>query len=227
MRLKTRIINKFEAVNPLAIYRRKRMQSKLVNRDMTLLIPNCAGGHLFHDMNLRFMSPTINLMMYQNEFIEFVLHLDDYLKSELFFYKHQEYSFPCAVLKAEGLPNINVHFTHYESEKEATEKWNSRKSRINRENMFVCFEERDGITKDDILRVSQLKIKGLAVFTCNDYKDIPYQIYIPKYHSDGEVGNILKRYYWNDSKEYEKYFDFVKWFNEADGFPYDVSSFCL
>lgn len=225
MRLKTKVINYFEAMNPLAIYRRKKMQSNLVNRNMTLLIPNCAGGHLFHDLNLRFMSPTINLMMYQNEFLEFVLHLDEYISKDLEFYKHREYSFPCAVLRADNLPDVNIHFTHYDSEAEAKKKWDSRKKRINKDNMFVFLEERDGITKSDIERLSQLKVKGIVVFTCNDYSDIPYQVYIKKYSDNGEIGNILKRHYLNDSKEYEKFFDFVKWFNEADGAPYDVSPF--
>lgn len=225
MRLKTRVINTFEAVNPLAIFRRKKMQSRVTNKDMTLLIPNCAGGHLFHDLNLRFMSPTINLMMYQNEFLEFVLHLDEYIINDLIFYKHKEYNFPCAVLKADNLPDVNIHFTHYDSEAEAKEKWDSRKKRINKDNLFIFMEERDGITKEDIVKISKLNVKGIVVFTCNDYKDIPYQVYIPKYHNDGKIGNILKRHYLNDSKEYEKYFDFVKWFNEADGSPYDVSSY--
>lgn len=225
MNLKTKIINKIETINPIAIHRRKGMQSRLQNKDMTLLIPNCAGGHLFHDLGLRFMSPTINLMMYQNEFLQFVLHLDDYINNELVFYKHKEYEFPCAVLKADGLPDVNIHFTHYDSEEEAREKWESRKKRINRQNMFVCISERDGIFKEEIASLSTLNVRGVVAFTCNDYPDIPYQVYLPKYHGNGEVGNILKRHYIDDSKEYEKKFDFVKWFNEADGSPYDVRRF--
>ncbi len=225
MKLKTKLINKIEKYNPIAIHRRKAMRSRLTNRDMTLLIPNCAGGHLFHDLGLRFMSPTINIMMYQNEFLKFVFHLDDYIESELHFYKHQEFDFPCAKLSVEGLPDVNLHFTHYESEEEAREKWESRKKRINKDNMFIFIEERDEITKEDIESLAQLNVKGIVAFTCNDYPDIPYQVYIQKYHNDGEIGNILKRRYWDDSKEYENYFDFVKWFNEADGAPYDVSLF--
>lgn len=225
MELKTKLINKIETINPLAISRRKGMQKRLINKDMTLLIPNCAGGHIFHDLNLQFKSPTINLMMFQKDFLQFVLHLDDYIDNELIFYKHEEFPFPCAVLKAKDLPDVHIHFTHYESEEEAKEKWDSRKKRINKNNMFVFLAERDGITKDDILKLAQLNVKGIVCFTCNDYSDIPYQVYISKYHEDGETGTILRRHYWNDSKEYEQYFDFIKWFNEADGFPYDVSRF--
>lgn len=225
MNLKTKLLNAFEAVNPPAVSRRKKMQKRLTNRDFTLLIPNCIGGHLYHDLHLQFRSPTINLMMYQPEFLSFVLHLDEYVAGKLRFYKHSEYDFPCAKLQAQGLPEIDLHFTHYDTEQEAAGKWNVRKKRINKDNLFVFLEERDGITKEDILKLSQLDVKGVVAFTCHDYPDIPYQVYLPKYHADGEVGNILRRRYANDSKEYEDYFDFVKWFNEADGAPYDVRPF--
>ena len=162
MNKKTKLINKVETLNPFAIQRRKKMQKRLENRDMTLLIPNCAGGHIFHDLNLRFMSPTINLMMYQNEFLQFVLNLDKYLSKDLVFYKHDEFEFPCAVLKVKGLPDVHIHFTYYSSESEAAEKWNSRKERINKDNMFVFLEERDGITKGDILKLAQLDIRGVV-----------------------------------------------------------------
>ena len=225
MNFKTRFTNALESVNPIAVMRRSNMRKRLLNRDMTLLIPNCAGGHIFHDLGLRFMSPTINLMMYQYDFIEFVLHLDEYLSCELQFYKHEEYDFPCAKLAPESLREISIHFTHYESEDEAKEKWYSRSNRINKENMFVCMSERDGITKEDIKRLSSLDVKGIVVFTCNNYEDIPYQCFVPKYANDNEVGNILRRRYFDDSKEYEDHFDFVGWFNEADGSPYNVSKF--
>ena len=80
------------------------------------------------------------------------------------------------------------------------------------------------MTREDILRLGSIHARGLVVFTANAYPDIPYALQIPKYAADGEVGNILAKSYWDDSHEYEKYFDFVKWFNEANG-EYDISPF--
>lgn len=220
-----RLKNVIESKNPFAVIRRNKMRRQLINKDITFLTPNCIGGILFHDLGLRFMSPTVNLMMSQTDFLQFVLHLDTYLKGEFTFFKHPEYICPCAILKAGGVPDLTVHFTHYASEAEALKKWNERKQRINQGNMFVFIEERDGITKEDLLQLANLKVRGLVAFTCNEYLDIPYAVYIPKYHAEGEVGNILTRNYVNDSREYEQYFDFVKWFNEADGGNFDVSRF--
>ena len=220
-----RIKNIIEKYNPLAIRRRNNMRRQLENHSITFLTPNCIGGILFHDLNLQFMSPTVNLMMTQTDFLQFVLHLDEYLKGEFIFFEDTDYSCPCAYFRVVGLPDIRVHFTHYTSGEDAVKRWNARKERINRDNMFIFIEERDGITEHDLRLLSTLQVKGIVAFTCNQYENMPYSVYLPQYHTDGEVGNILRRNYIDDSRQYEKIFDFVSWFNEADGKDYNVEKF--
>lgn len=205
--------------NPLAIRRRTNMRNKLTNKTPTFFCPNCIGGLLFHDLGLQFRSPTVNLMMYQTDFLKFVLHMDDYLSRELYFFEHPEYKFPCA-----HLGDITVHFTHYQSEKAAAHAWYERSKRIDINNMFVFLEERDGLTKENIVQLGNIHARGLVVFTAHAYSDIPYVLQIPKYESDGEIGNILRKSYLDGHHEYEEYFDFVKWFNEADG-NFDIRPF--
>lgn len=205
----------------------KRIRKKLRSKEITLLTPNCLGGILYHDLGLRFLSPTVNLMMTQTDFLDFVMHLDEYINGEFEFIKIEEHKCPCAYLsRSNSDKRIKDVFTHYNDEKEALDKWNSRKERINKDNIFIFIEERDGITKQDLEKLASLKVKGIVAFTCNEYKDMPYAVYLPKYHKDGEVGNILKKNHLTGKREYEKYFDFVKWFNEADGAPYTVQTFC-
>lgn len=60
-----------------------QMRRRLKNRNFTLLSNNCNGGFVYHDLGIRFNSPTINLFFYSNHFFDFLEHLDDYLKSEL------------------------------------------------------------------------------------------------------------------------------------------------
>jgi len=210
--MKTKVTKFLSKYNPLAIFRRKRMRKKLTNKTPTFLCPNCIGGILFHDLGLQFRSPTVNLMMLQTDFVKFVLDLDSYLSKDLVFYKHAEYECPCAMLG-----DISIHFTHYSSEDEARKKWVERSSRIDKNNMFVFLTERDGITEQEMRSLNELKVRGLVVFTAHEYPDIPYTVCISKYKDDGEVGNVLERSYVNDRREYEKYFDFVNWFNTADG----------
>lgn len=206
--------------NPFAVARRKKMRSELKKTGMTFLCPSCIGGELFHDLGLRFCSPTINLMMLQTDFVKFVKDFDEYMNAEFEFFDHPEYSFPCARLK-----DITIHFTHYNTKEEAIEKWNSRAKRIDKDNMFIFCSERDGITREEIESLGELNVRGIVVFTAHDYSDIPYTLYIPKFEKYGEVKNIQKVNYPSEKRNYEKYFDFVKWFNEANGGNYDVSPY--
>lgn len=203
--------------NPFVIIRRNKMRRQLQNTTMTLLCPNCIGGILLHDLGLQFRSPTVNLMMIQVDFVKFVLHMDEYLKKEFEFFNHPEYCFPCA-----HLGDITIHFTHYKSKEEAVQKWKARAARINRDNMFVFLEERDGLTKSEILSLASLNVRGIVVFTAKPYPDIPYTLYLHKYKNDGEVGDILSKSLLNGKREYESYFDFVKWFNESNGGDFNV-----
>lgn len=206
--------------NPLAKFRKSRMRKQLHNKNITFLCPNCIGGILFHDLGLRFMSPTVNLMMTQTDFVKFVLNMEYYLKEKFVFYTDPQYSCPCA-----HLDDIDIHFTHYHTAQEAENKWKDRAKRIQKENIFIFLEERDGLTKEEILKLSTLKVKGIVVFTANEYEDIPYAVFIKKYQRQGEIGNILKRSLIDDAREYERYFDFPKWFNDANGSNYDISTF--
>lgn len=207
-------------LNIVDICRKKLMRKRIKNLTPTFLTPNCMGGLLFHDLGLRFCSPTVNTMLYQTDFVKFVIGLDDYLSYELEFFNHPEYTFPCA-----HLGDITIHFTHYKTEEEARSKWLERSKRIDKENIFVTCAERDGLTKEDILKLGNIKVRGLMVFTYNDYPDIPYAVQIKKYKNQGEVGNVLRKTVINGAREYEQYFDFVKWFNEANGGNYDATPY--
>lgn len=203
--------------NPLAICRRNKMRKRLSNRTPSLLCPNCLGGILFHDLGLQFRSPTVNLMLTQTDFVKFVLNIDYYLSQELLFFEAVDFACPCA-----KLGDIVIHFTHYTSPDEAKKKWDERKTRINWDNLFIVAMERDGLTEEDIKKLGNLRCRGIVVFTAKNYPNIPYALHVSKYSKVGELGNILTKSWWNEGREYETFFDFVKWFNEADGQNFDI-----
>ncbi len=198
--------------NPFSKAHKNSMRKALTNTEPTFLCPNCIGGVLFHDLGIQFRSPTVNLMMLQRDFAKFVLNYDYYISLDPVFFKHDEYTCPCA-----HFDDITVHFTHYKDGSEALNAWRRRSERMNRDNLFVFLEERDGLTKEDMLSLKDIKAKGLVIFTAESYPDIPYTVQIPKYKNDGEVGNILRKSFFDEHREYEEYFDFVKWFNCSDG----------
>lgn len=220
MTLRDKIIKNIEEINPIAIFKKRKMRARLKKNSISFFTPNCLGGLLFHELGLQFKSPTVNLMLSQTDFAKFVLNLDDYLKYPLSFFEKEGMECPCAYLN-----DIVIHFTHYTSDEDAEHKWIARTKRIDYENMYVFVQERDGLSEEKIMELGNLSVKGLVVFTAHDYPDIPWTVYLPQYEQDGEVGNILKRNIIDNSREYERCFDFVSWFNEANGYPFDVSKY--
>lgn len=70
-------------------------------------------------------------------------------------------------------------------------------------------------------------LKGIVAFTNKLYEDIPYCVYLKKYTNQAEVGGINKRAWLDAHREYEEYFDFVRWLNESNVVNYNVSRFIL
>lgn len=118
----------------------------LKNKDVTILSNFCAAGKIYNDLGLRFLTPTINLFFGHHGFIDFVNHLDEYKSAELIdtnrfdFYGRKT---PIGILRKNGLPDIELHFLHYDSFEEAKEKWQRRYERIVKDKIFLVIEARD------------------------------------------------------------------------------------
>lgn len=57
----------------------KKVQGKVYLSDISLISMNCIGGTFYHDMNCKFLTPTVNLFFTASDFIKFVNDLDYYL----------------------------------------------------------------------------------------------------------------------------------------------------
>ena len=109
------------------------------NEDFTLISRDCIGGILYHQLGLKFLSPTINLFLTPKDFNLFCLHLKDYIYSELVELKDEKVDYPVGILTPSKTSrrSIRVDFMHYETFEEAKTKWDERKSRINWDNIYV------------------------------------------------------------------------------------------
>ena len=136
-----------------------KMKKELKNKDFTILSCNCAAGIIYHRYDHPFLSPTINLWIEQNEFLKFVSNMDYYLAQELHFID-AGVGYPVA-----ECGDIKIWFNHYTEEDDARQKWESRKKRINRDNLFILMSERDGIGREDILKLGEVPCKNRVIFT--------------------------------------------------------------
>lgn len=74
------------------IFRIPKMRHKLKNKNFTLFSNNCNGGFIYHDLGVRFNSPTINMFFYNDHFFIFLEHLEEYLSEEIRLCNHPCYT---------------------------------------------------------------------------------------------------------------------------------------
>lgn len=133
----------------LILYNRHRHYRKfpLKNKDVTILSNFCAAGAIYNDLGLKFLSPTINLFFGHHSFIDFVNHLEEYKTAELIdtnefdFYNNKKT--PIGILRKSGLPDVELHFLHYNSFEEAKEKWLNRYERIVKNKIYLVIEAKE------------------------------------------------------------------------------------
>lgn len=191
---------------------RKRINKKnikrLKNKDFSLIASNCNGTFISHDLNLQFRSPFINLWIKPNDFIKYLQNIDYYMKCELKFTSEKGINYPIGLLD-----DIKIYFQHYKSENEAKEKWIERTKRINLNNLFILFTDRDGCTYQNLLEFDKLPYKNKVVFTHKPYKEIKSAFYIKGFENEDSVGMCFEYLNKFTGKKIYDAFDYIKWFN--------------
>lgn len=200
----------FNAINSMIS---NHYRKKLKNNNFTILCSNCVGGVLYHRLGKEFLSPTINMFFTNPDFAEFCLHLDYYLAQKLHFIE-TEYDFPVAELIGDGneIQTITLYFNHDKIIEEAEEKWERRKKRINRENLYIMLYNLDNISDEKIKELEAVECKNRVIFTATPLPDISWSYYIePNMKAQYPYAylgkDILGR------RHVEKAFDFVEFFN--------------
>ena len=184
---------------------RKRLQVK----NFSIICSNCVGGVIYHRLGQKFLTPTINLWLYQDEFIKFCENLHYYLNCDLKFMDTAEFDFPVAMLD-----DIHIFFNHAKTNEEAEEDWNKRRGRVNYENLYIIMFDGDGITKDDMLRLENIDCRNKIVISSKEYPDIPYVKTIKPNLNKTDGERYMDRD-WLLRRTFEKKWDFVSWLNEG------------
>lgn len=192
----------------------KKNIKRLTNQDFTIICNNCTAGVIYHYLNKKFMTPTINLYMHAGDFIKLVKNLDYYLNQDLIEITQMNFNYP--VVKLADLVMYCVHYQNFEDFKL---KWDERKRRINRENMYIMMTERDYCENQYIIEFDNLPYKNKVIFTRTRREDIKSSFYIPN-SEIMENGVCVTRaltdylgkftgYRWIDK------FDYVEWLNSG------------
>ena len=165
-------------------FRNKVERKKLTNNNFTILSNTCIGGIIYHDMEKKFLTPTINLYITPVDFVKFLENLDYYLKLEITPIK-SSLKYPVG-----KLGDLTIYFKHYDSIEEAIKKWDERKMRININNLYIMMTDRWCCPYEYLKRFGELKYKNKICFTYREYKEFPFCKKVSKWKDEECVGVI-------------------------------------
>ena len=172
--------------------------SQLYSTDFSIISNNCWGGFIYQYFGLQYLSPTIGLFIPGNDFVKFCSKIKHYLSFELEFINWNDCRLYPIIKDKKPYPiakldDIEIYFMHYSSVKEAEEKWNRRKKRINPNRILYKLSQREGCSKEDIEKFLSLNLNNKICFS---YDKVEGAILVPELK--GLVGDempIISKYY--------------------------------
>lgn len=192
----------------------KKNKLRLKNKNFTIIASNCIGGVIYHNLKMKFLSPTINMYFESQDFIKFCSNIKHYVDSELVFISNAKDGYPIV-----QCDDIKLYCVHYKDFNEVKEKWRSRSKRINWNNIFIIMSERDGCTYEDIKKFDLLPFNNKVIFVHKDMPEIKSSYYIPGTELNGIDGQHiipLTSYVGKfTGKRYIDYFDYVEFLNSG------------
>ena len=122
--------------------------------------------------------------------------------------------------QAEGggiLKDIELHFLHYHSFEEAEKKWESRKTRLHPDSLYMIWTFM-GMEQDSELyeRAQNLPIKNKVLFVNHpvDHEKYPDFFYIKGFENQVGTGQLGEFMNLTGNRYYDQ-FDFVSWINNG------------
>lgn len=143
--------------------------------------------------------------MNASDFVSFCENLSHYLSEDL---HEDEARSPYPMGKLDGL---TLHFVHYPDFATAKAKWNERRERVGLTNVFCIMTDRDDFSEDLLPRIDALSIP--KVLFSSKRLNYPWVCYVPGHDSEGQVGDLTELADYRGNKQFDRWFDFVRWLN--------------
>lgn len=189
----------------------RRNASLLRNSDISIISMNCTGGILYHDLGLKFLSPTVNMYFRAEDFIRFCEHMDDYLAIDTMTICMDPEIIQGRTYPVAWLGDIKLFLVHYRTVEEAQEAWNRRKKRLNGEWISVIATDRDGMTDSLKDRFEKLPYRKVMFVHKPDLYH-PSCFYIKGYEEENQVGIITEPVGWRGLRPVDQ-FDWISFLN--------------
>lgn len=188
---------------------KKRKRKRLDNLNFSIIASNCVGTIIYHDLDLPFLSPTINLTIEMYDFIRFAENLKWYMEQEIVELKGEK-GCPAGMLG-----DVKINFVHYDTFEEGVRKWEERKERINWDNLLLIGSERDGCSYETLERFDRLPYENKVILTRVRYPEISSAYCIEGFEEKEELGMVLNYKKQFFRRRYLDDFDYVAFINSA------------
>lgn len=199
---------------PLRAIYCQMLRRRLKNTNFTIISNNCVGGIIYHNLGERFNSPTINLFINDGDFLALVENLSEYLGQPLTEARDTGVDYPVGELSYGGR-TVKIHFQHYRSFEEASEKWNERCTRINPSNIFIIHTAKK-MSRGMIERFLSLPYKNKLIITGESYEGsadvVTHSIFN---REDYKNGDILEYKSWLSCKRHLDDVDYIGFLNRG------------
>lgn len=207
--------NKF----PIKQYRAmlvKQRQRRLKNVDFTLISNNCCGGIIYHDLGLRFSSPTINVGMNIDDYFTYLENLSDFFQVPV---THDDTpaSYALGKLELSNGKKVYLHFQHDKVLDEPARKFDERARRAHLNNLYIFMEAGIETTDEIVYRFAQLPFEHKVIITNRPYPDVPCALCLDVYGEGWSWGQLLRRIPGTcGAKRWLELFDYISWLNTGD-----------
>lgn len=193
IRRKIRKLKEWIAERPY--YIRRYFDRKLIRRrDFTIISNNCWAGRCYQYLDMPYLSPTVGLYFFAEDYLKFVSDLRYYLSLELEFisWEQSKYSKELMDKGQVNIPigkldDVEIVFLHYSSEDEAREKWNRRKERVNYEDIYFKFSRMNLCTEKELRKFDDLPCTNKIMLNNNRRKKYNCEVYWKGADSEKEI----------------------------------------
>lgn len=195
------------------------LKARLENKEFTIISNNCIGGIIYHDLGLRFDTPTINLYFKDMaDFVTFSANLSVYTACPMTDVTGEENrGFPCGRLEPEdgAYKPITLCFQHDSSFAEAKSGWERRCGRIHYDDLFFIYEFYNGIYDDSTLSAfDALPYENKVALVHKPVEGIACARTVHCYRHEDDRGVILE-FDGITGKRYLDEFDYVGFLNQG------------
>lgn len=171
----------------------------LKNKNFSIISNNCWGGIVYDIFGLQYLSPTIGLFMFSDDYIKFCENLEYYLKLPIIEIKVEESRY-CNELKLKNIncpigkiKDVELIFLHYKNFNDAKVKWERRCKRVKFDNLIIKFSDQNLFREENYYKFMNLSYKNKIFITGNKkYIDEKNVVYLNQYQKIGYAKDDIK-----------------------------------